>query len=98
MEKQVNSQNTSKGTAGFVLSLIGLILVFFPYVGIILSILGLIFSIKQRKINKTGLSTAGLVIGIIGIIINIIVLILTIFVIISIIPNLPAAGTYNFSS
>ena len=70
-------QETSKifGILGFVLSLMGLVLatilrksiIGLIVVGVFL-ILGLIFSIIQRKKAKTGLSTAGLIISIIGII------------------------------
>lgn len=56
------------GTAAFVLSLIGLVLFLVPVLGVLLSVLAIIFACRQAKIKKTGLATAGKVIGIIGII------------------------------
>lgn len=37
-----------------------------PFVSIVLSILGIVFGVKGRKIRKNGMATAGLVLGIIG--------------------------------
>jgi hypothetical protein len=64
--------NISKGfgIASFVCGLLSILLWFAPYIGLPLGILGIIFSIKQRKINSTGLATAGLILGIIGIVID----------------------------
>lgn len=60
--------SNSWGIASFVTGLIGLILSFVWVGGPILSILAIIFSRKQSKTHKTGLSTAGLVLGIINLI------------------------------
>ena len=66
--------------AGLVLSIVGLVLAvvgnFLPYsfafylVGLIASIVGLVLSVKAGKVNKTGATTAGLVIGIIGLVLS----------------------------
>jgi hypothetical protein len=50
------------------LSLIGLALFFVPLLGVLLSVLAIIFACRQAKVKKTGLATAGKVIGIIAII------------------------------
>ena len=69
---------SSNGAAigGFVLSLVSAMFAFIPYVSfvaIVLSILGLVFSVKGKKqVEKTGtgngLAIAGLVLGIIGLV------------------------------
>ena len=58
------------GISSLVLSLLGLMLFWFPLVGLVLSILSVIFAVKQRKINSNGITTSGLVMGIIGIVIS----------------------------
>jgi hypothetical protein len=65
-----NEVSDGYGIASFVLSIVGLLGIIIFFLGIIPSILSLVFARKQRKIKKTGLSTAGLVMGIIGTIIN----------------------------
>ena len=57
-----------------VCGIIGLVLFLAPYIGIILSILAVIFSAKQKKIKVTGQSTTGNVLGIVGIVINALIL------------------------
>ncbi|MFH1607779.1 MAG: DUF4190 domain-containing protein [archaeon] len=87
MEKEVdvkkggNDGSKGFGVASFVLSLVGIVVLSFsPLVGIILGVLGLIFSIIQKKRMKTGLATAGFVISIIVIALGILQLIAMIFV------------------
>jgi len=60
----------SWGMASFVLSILGLTLFLAPYIGIVCSILAVIFYNIQKKKEPTKLSTAGLVMGIIGIVFN----------------------------
>ena len=60
------------GVAGFVTGLLGLILFFFPVVGQILAVLGIVFgsigiSTGKRNGQSTGLAIAGLVLGIVSI-------------------------------
>ncbi len=71
MVKKVPDKSNRKGIeiAGFVCSLIGILLFLFPYFGLPLSVLGTIFSRKRQ----TGLGITGLVIGIVGIIVNLFV-------------------------
>lgn len=64
----------SWGVASLILGIVGLLLVMLPYIGLIYSILALIFQGVQRKYNPTGLATAGLVLGILGTIFNTIIL------------------------
>lgn len=49
--------------AGWILSLLGAVGWFWPLVGIILSVLGLIFSGRGRKSSAKGLALAGLILG-----------------------------------
>jgi hypothetical protein len=76
-KKSSETQNKTFGTTSFVLGLISLIALFIigPFT-LILAILAIIFAILQYKKKKTGLATAGLVLGVITIVIFIIVLIL----------------------
>jgi hypothetical protein len=64
------------GIASFTLSLSGIILFLVPYIAIFLSALAIIFYGIQRKYKNTGLSTAGLIMGIIGCVINFIILLI----------------------
>ena len=61
-EKEVNN---GKGIASFVCSIVSWFTCWIPFVGLILSILAIVFATKQLKENKSGLAIAGLVIGII---------------------------------
>ncbi len=66
--------------AGLVLSIVGLVAgvlsLVLPYafafqlVGIIASIVGLVLSVKAGKVEKTGKTKGGLVVGIIGLVIS----------------------------
>lgn len=65
------------GTTGFVLGIIGLVLSFIPFVGVIawpLVILGIVFAglglmrIRSRKADNKGLTIAGLVVSIVGLV------------------------------
>ncbi|MAH48363.1 hypothetical protein CMI37_21240 [Candidatus Pacearchaeota archaeon] len=63
----VQSVSHGFGIAGFVITLVSIVIgIFIPFVNG-LSILGLIFSIIQMKKHRTGLAIAGLVLGIIGV-------------------------------
>jgi hypothetical protein len=53
-----------------------LLLFFFPFLGIICSILALVFYNNQKKLHVSDMATAGLVIGIVGLVINGILLII----------------------
>ena len=59
------------GVTSLVTSLIGLFGFIAPYIAIFFSIVAIVFSVLQQKRYKTGLATAGLVLGIIGIVSNI---------------------------
>ncbi len=68
LNKKDNS--TSKGLASIILGIIGLILVFTPYFGIIASGIALSMARIQRANKPTGYAMAGFVLGIIGLILN----------------------------
>jgi len=74
--KNINKKDksNSKGVASLVLGIIGIILFFAPYIGIILSSLAFSFSRVQKANNPTKSATAGFILGMIGIVINALVL------------------------
>jgi hypothetical protein len=65
------NQNNGMGVTSMVLGICSIII---PLFGIICGILAIIFSVKQNKIEKTGMSTAGMVTGIIGLVFNFLML------------------------
>jgi len=78
-------ENNKFGIASFVCGLVGLLIIWIPFLGLlgfILSILSIIFYSKQKKISNSGLATAGFVLGIIGTIIGCLFLIVSCSVII----------------
>jgi hypothetical protein len=62
--------NTGWGIASLVLAVASILFLLIPFIGIILSILSLIFSKVQKETCPTSIATAGMVIGIIGFILN----------------------------
>lgn len=58
------------GISGFTIAVLGI--VFAGYVGIIMSIIGIIFCYVQQKKNPTKLAKAGIIIGAIGIVLSIV--------------------------
>ncbi|MBP5549309.1 MAG: hypothetical protein J6X63_02355 [Bacteroidales bacterium] len=60
------------GVAGFVLSLIGLVLFFVPFLDVLSALIGVILSGFGMKKKPNGLAIAGLVIGIIAFIVGLI--------------------------
>ena len=58
--------NENYGVASFVLGLIAIILNWFPLVGLICGIIGIILAGKQKTLGNTGLAKAGFVLSIIG--------------------------------
>lgn len=69
-----NKPTHAWGIAGLIAGIIGLLLLFLaPNIGILFSITAVVFSVIQKKYGSTGVTTAGLVLGIIGIILYVIV-------------------------
>jgi hypothetical protein len=66
INQQASSSNGA-GTAGFVLALISLFLGWIPFLGWLLWLLGLIFSLVGLSKKPKGLAIAGLIISLIGI-------------------------------
>ncbi len=66
----VDNQNTGWGIASLVLAILSIVLVLIPFVGIVMSILALIFYKVQREDHPTSVATAGMIIGIIGFVLN----------------------------
>lgn len=52
--------------AGLVLGILGFVFWWFPFLGLVVSVLGIVLSAVSRKKSVNGLSTAGLVIGILA--------------------------------
>ena len=63
-----NKESIGWGVSSLVTGLVGILMVFAPYFGLPLSIVAIVSSIKQKP--NSGLSTAGLVLGILGVIFN----------------------------
>lgn len=79
------SKKAPKSVSGFVCGLLGLLLDWFPLLGLILSIVGVALCCSGKKevakdpqaYTGTGMLTAGQVLGIIGIVVSAIVLVFT---------------------
>lgn len=52
--------------AGLVLGILGFVFWWFPFLGLVVSVFGIVLSAVSRKKSVNGLSTAGLVIGILA--------------------------------
>lgn len=71
-------QNNNMPVAALILGIISLVCLFVPYVsylGIVFSILAIVFGAKSRQTaspNQVGMATAGLVLGIIGIVLYVV--------------------------
>lgn len=68
INQQAVSRSNGLGTAGFVLALIALFLGWIPFLGWVIWLLGLIFSVCGMFRSPKGLAIAGLVISLIGIV------------------------------
>ena len=68
--------STIWGNTSLTTGIIGLVLFLAPYIGIFLSIFAVVSASQQNKIESTGNSNAGRVLGIIGIVINSIILLI----------------------
>ena len=62
--------NSSKGTISLVLGIIGAIvgIIWVPLIGIILGIIAIVLANGDRKVMKTGVNTAGLILGIVSLV------------------------------
>lgn len=82
------------GIASLVCGILSIVFVLIqPLVGIVLGILGIIFAVIQNKKQKTGISTAGLILSIIGLILSIIILIVAVLFIRSMFSGIEAGIT-----
>ena len=64
------AQNDSNGfgIASLVLGIVSIFFCWVPILGIVSGILGIVFSIKQKKIHPNGIAISGLVTSIIGLV------------------------------
>jgi len=60
------------GIASLVLGIVSIVLFWLPFIGIVMGIVGIILSGKQKKISPNGIATGGLVTSSIGLVISII--------------------------
>ena len=60
--------NSSKGTISLVLGIIGAVvgIIWVPLIGVILGIIAIVLANGDRKMMKTGVNTAGLILGIVA--------------------------------
>lgn len=60
------------GVVGLTLGIVSIItLIFSPFMGILLSIIGFIFCIKQQKKERTKAARIGIILNVIGLVLNI---------------------------
>lgn len=67
--QQPQKNSNALAIAALVCGILGIIGSFIPvvcYFTLVLAILGIVFGVQARKAEKTGLATAGLILGIIG--------------------------------
>ncbi len=64
------NKSTGFGIASLVLGIVSIVFCWVPVVGLVSGILGIIFSVKQRKISQNGIAIAGLVTSIIGLVLS----------------------------
>ncbi len=65
--------NDGKAVASLVLGIISLVTIFtgtFAFIGIVLSVVGLILGLNSRKENPSGMATAGIVLSIISLVLT----------------------------
>jgi len=77
------------GISGFTLGVLGII--FSGLIGLILSVVGLIFCLVQQKHHKTKLGKIGVILNVIGIVLGILVVVLYSSVIAPLLNQLPTA-------
>jgi len=76
-EKVVEGDN-SFGVSSVIMGILSILDVFFvPFVGIALAILGVIFSVQQKKRGENNWSKAGMILSVIGIILSIAIIVLS---------------------
>lgn len=65
--------NSTKSVVSLVLGIVGIIIaIFIPIAGLVLGIVATVFASGDRKIEKNGMNTAGLALGIISIVLAVI--------------------------
>ena len=81
MEK--SNESKGLGLASLVCSIFGILLLFMPYFGLPLSILGIVFASMQKKKVPTGIATAGNAVGIVGTVLNTVMFLVVVLVILA---------------
>ena len=69
----IEKKSHAWGITGLVLGIISIPLMFMPYFGLPMCIIGLIAVGKQKKIEPSGYETAALILNIIGLVLNLII-------------------------
>lgn len=81
MVKKEVSKDNSSGTVGVILGILGLVsITVFPLASIILGVVGLVFSVKQKKAHANKWSKAGIILNILSIVLSIIFMLMFILV------------------
>ena len=73
-------EKNSFGIASLVLGIVSIVFCWVPILGLVAGILAIVFAVKQRKIAPNGITTGGLVTGIIGLAFSVIYNIFWIFI------------------
>ncbi len=74
MAEKFERSKEGLGISGFTLGVIGI--VFSGWIGLMISIVGLIFSLVQQKRHKTSMGKIGVILNIIGIVLSILIVVL----------------------
>jgi len=77
--KKIKQDSNGYGISGLVLGIGSIIFSWVPIFGLVVGIIGLIFSIKQRGLSPNNIATAGFATSIIGIVLSLVCLIWMIF-------------------
>ena len=75
LKKIAKPKSNTLGVTSLVFSIIGLLTILAPFIGLPLSVSAIALSREQKKIMSSGIATAGFVIGIIGTVFNVFTLI-----------------------
>ncbi len=93
MAQATQDESNGHGIASLILGIVSIVFSWVPFLGLVSGIVGIVLSIKQRKISPNGIATGGLVTSIIGIVISAIYSIFWLFFMIAFSAAVKTAGT-----
>ena len=85
----VKKQDSDLSIASLVLGIVTITLVWVPIIPTICSVVGLILGIKQNKITKNSMNTAGIILNSVGLGLSLIIVCYYIFILVLILSSLP---------